>query len=149
MALLVSIVLAVLALAFVLYPLLHRAPNNENEEGKGIRGRDRGGKATPPSPVPTSAVPLAHDSSEGLDSSSDIERASDVEREQAARDALREVELDFQLGNIAEQDYRRLRERYVQRALVALKSRYDREQELDALIEDQLRKLKEQEHDAT
>ncbi len=139
MALLVSIVLAVLALAFVLYPLLHRAPNNENEEGK----------AAPTSPVPTSAVPMAHDSSEGLDSSSDIERASDVEREQAARDALREVELDFQLGNIAEQDYRRLRERYVQRALVALKSRYDREQELDALIEDQLRKLKEQEHDAT
>jgi hypothetical protein len=117
MAILVSIVLAVLALAFVLYPLLHRAPMKNN-----------GGE-------PGETVPI-------------VSTPSDAEREQAARDALREVELDFQLGNIAEQDYRRLRERYVQRALIALKSRYDREQELDTLIEDQLRKLKEQRHDA-
>ena len=65
------------------------------------------------------------------------------EREQAARSALQEVELDHQLGNISEGDYQTLRERYMQRALVALKSRYDREQELDELIEDQLRKMKE------
>lgn len=66
-----------------------------------------------------------------------------AEREQAARNALREVELDYQLGNISDGDYHTLRERYMQRALVALKSRYDREQELDELIEEQLRKMKE------
>jgi len=65
-----------------------------------------------------------------------------AEQEQHARAALQEVELDYQLGNIAESDYRSLRERYMRKALVALKSRY--EQELDAEIEEQLRKLKEQ-----
>ena len=66
-----------------------------------------------------------------------------VECEQAARATLQEVELDFQLGNIAEQDYRHLREQYMRRALVALKSRYDREQELDEIIEEQLCALRE------
>ncbi len=66
-----------------------------------------------------------------------------AEQELAARSALQDVELDHQLGNISESDYQTLRERYMQRALVALKSRYDREQELDELIEDQLRKMKE------
>ena len=66
------------------------------------------------------------------------------ESEQAARSALYEIELDFQLGNISESDYRTLRERYLQRALVALKSRYDREQELDDEIEAQLQKMKDQ-----
>jgi hypothetical protein len=65
------------------------------------------------------------------------------EREQAARSALQEVELDFQLGNIAETDYRALRERYMRRALVSLKSRYEHEQALDDEIEEQLRKMKE------
>jgi hypothetical protein len=115
-AILVTVLLAALALAFVLYPLLRRGPQVEQS---------------------TNAV------------SEQSEAPAGAEREQAARDGLREVELDFQLGNIAEQDYRTLRERYVQRALVALKSRYDREQELDEMIEEQLRKLKEQEQDAT
>jgi cytochrome c-type biogenesis protein CcmI len=72
------------------------------------------------------------------------------ERERAARGALQEVELDHQLGNISDKDYQTLRERYMRSALVALKSRYDREQELDELIEDQLRKMKEghEEHNA-
>jgi hypothetical protein len=70
------------------------------------------------------------------------------EREQAARSALREVELDFQLGNIEETDYRALRERYMKRALVALKARYEREQELDELIEEQLRAMKNPQNDA-
>jgi hypothetical protein len=65
------------------------------------------------------------------------------EREQAARTALQEVELDYQLGNISETDYGSLRERYMRRALVALKSRYDREQEIDEEIEEQLRSMKE------
>lgn len=70
--------------------------------------------------------------------------AGPLEREQAARSALHEVELDFQLGNIEEPDYRDLRERYMKRALAALKARYEREQELDELIEEQLRSMKEQ-----
>ncbi len=84
-----------------------------------------------------------------------------TEREQSARSALQEIELDFQLGNISEEDYNTLRERYMRRALVALKSRHDngqdivtsetyiRDKELDDLIEEQLRKLKEQGTDAT
>ena len=84
-----------------------------------------------------------------------------TEREQSARSALQEIELDYQLGNISEEDYNTLRERYVRRALVALKARqdnkrdgqdtvetpYDRDKELDDLIEEQLRALKEK--DAT
>lgn len=69
------------------------------------------------------------------------------EREQAARAALQEVEFDFQLGNISESDYGTLRERYMRRALVALKARYDREQELDTLIEEQLQEMRDQEKD--
>ena len=75
------------------------------------------------------------------------EGVSTNEREQAARSALQEVELDFQLGNIAETDYRSLRERYMRRALVSLKSRYEHEQTLDDEIEEQLRKMKEQKND--
>ncbi len=83
-----------------------------------------------------------------------------TEREQSARSALQEIELDYQLGNISEEDYNTLRERYVRRALIALKSRHDEEQgavvvetydddkALDDLIEEQLRTLKEQENDA-
>jgi hypothetical protein len=69
------------------------------------------------------------------------------EREQEARTGLHEVELDYQLGNISETDYGTLRERYMRRALVELKSRYEREQELDEVIEGELRKLKEQDRD--
>ena len=70
------------------------------------------------------------------------ENAVPEEREQTARTALQEVELDYQLGNIAESDYRSLRERYMRRALVAMKSRYEREQEIDEEIEDQLRQMR-------
>ena len=66
-----------------------------------------------------------------------------AEREQTARTALQEVELDFQLGNLAETDYRSLRERYMHRALLAMKSRHEREQELDEAIEEQLRRMRE------
>jgi hypothetical protein len=76
------------------------------------------------------------------------EQASPTEREQAARAALHEVELDYQLGNIADTDYGTLRERYMRRALTALKSRYEREQELDEVIEAELRKMKEQDGNA-
>lgn len=70
--------------------------------------------------------------------------SKEQEREQAARSALQEVELDFQLGNIAEPDYQALRERYMRRAMLSLKARYEYEQTLDDEIEEQLRKMKEQ-----
>jgi hypothetical protein len=70
--------------------------------------------------------------------------ASDAaEREQLARQALREVEFDYTLGNLETGDYEALRERYETRALSALKTRYQREQELDALIERQLDTLRQ------
>jgi len=69
---------------------------------------------------------------------------SQNDREQSARSALQEVELDYQLGNLGENDYRSMRTRYLRRAALSLKSRHDREQELDALIEENLRLLKEQ-----
>ena len=66
-----------------------------------------------------------------------------IEHEVTARSAIQEVEFDYQLGNLDEPDYRDLRERYMQRALIALRSRYEREQEIDDEIEEQLRRLKE------
>ena len=69
---------------------------------------------------------------------------SQTDREQNARSALQEVELDYQLGNLGETDYRSMRTRYLRRAALALKSRHEREQEIDALIEEKLRLLKEQ-----
>ena len=68
---------------------------------------------------------------------------SQADREQNARSALQEVELDYQLGNLGESDYRSMRTRYMRRAALAMKSRREREQELDAIIEEKLRLLKE------
>jgi hypothetical protein len=68
-----------------------------------------------------------------------------AERERSARDALREVEFDRRLGNLDDEDYQALRARYEERALIALKARYQREQELDALIERQLDALRQHE----
>jgi hypothetical protein len=69
---------------------------------------------------------------------------SQTEREQSARTAIQEVDLDYQLGNLGESDYRSMRTRYMRRAALAIKSRREREQELDAMIEEKLRLLKEQ-----
>ncbi len=71
------------------------------------------------------------------------------EREKTARTALQEVELDFQLGNLADDDYRSLRTRYMRRAALAIKSRQQREQEFDDMIEEQLRRMKEKNQHAT
>lgn len=68
-----------------------------------------------------------------------------AERERSARDALREVEFDHRLGNLDDADYQALRSRYERRALAALKTRYQREQELDVVIEQQLTALRERE----
>jgi hypothetical protein len=69
------------------------------------------------------------------------------EREQNARQALQEVELDFQLGNLDEKDYRSMRTRYMNRALAEMKARRKREQEIDAQIEQELRALREAEEE--
>ncbi len=67
-----------------------------------------------------------------------------AEAEQSARAALKEVELDYQLGNLARSDYRALRERYTRRAFTAMKFRQQNEDTLDALIEERLQLLKEE-----
>jgi hypothetical protein len=64
------------------------------------------------------------------------------DRERQARQALREVELDYTLGNLESGDYDALRGRYERRALAALRARYQREQELDAQIERDLDALR-------
>lgn len=76
-----------------------------------------------------------------------VQQKEQSEREQNARQALAEVEFDFQLGNLEESDYRSLRTRYMRRALVEMKQRHQRDQEIDDEIEEQLRILKEAAHD--
>jgi hypothetical protein len=73
---------------------------------------------------------------------------SQTEREQNARLALQEVELDYQLGNLGESDYCSMRTRYMRRAALAMKFRKEREQELDMIIEEKLRLLKDVEGQA-
>ncbi|HLJ35177.1 MAG TPA: hypothetical protein VKU38_16105 [Ktedonobacteraceae bacterium] len=124
--------LSLLALAYVLYPLY----------------RSRSAKPAPVSPLSTKD--MQPPTSDG---------------EQAARLSLQEVELDYQLGNIAETDYRSLRERYIRRAILAMKARHDntpdgqleheheeisqngRDAEIDLMIEEQLRKMREKHGD--
>ena len=72
-----------------------------------------------------------------------------AERERDAKAALHDVDFDYQLGNLADDDYRGLRERYVRRALTALKGRYDHEKALDDAIEAQVRALRARDTAAT
>lgn len=69
----------------------------------------------------------------GADALADV-----VERERSAKMALRDVDFDYRLGNLEENDYDALRSRYERRALAALRTRYEREQALDHLIDEQL-----------
>lgn len=131
LSLLIALVLGVSALAFVLYPFYRRTPAKPEKQ-----------KNAALFPQVEERVPETANG-HGNDAGSAARGAVASEGEQAARTALYEIELDYQLGNISESDYRKLRERYLQRALVALKSRYDREQELDDVIEVQLQKMKE------
>jgi hypothetical protein len=73
----------------------------------------------------------------GADSLTDV-----AERERIAKLALRDVSFDHSLGNLDEEDFEALRDRYERRALAALKTRYQFEQELDALIDQQLAALR-------
>ena len=90
--------------------------------------------------------PVYSRTSSGIMRTSRLNVAADsqADREQNARLALQEVELDYQLGNLGDADYRSMRSRYLRRAALAMKSRQEREQELDAMIEERLRLLKEQ-----
>jgi hypothetical protein len=67
------------------------------------------------------------------------------ERESAARQALVDVDFDYRLGNLDDEDYSQLRDRYEESALVALKARYERENALDEVIGRQLAALKAEE----
>jgi hypothetical protein len=132
--LLVALLLGISALAFVLYPLYN---NWSYVKAKSSRAQE----------IPSrNGVLYAGDQT--IDSSS-IANLSD--REQMARAALQEIELDYQLGNLGQADYDSLKERYMRRAILAMKSRQSHEQELDELIEAELRRLKEgkvaEEHD--
>src|SRR5689334_9596158 len=127
MALIIAILLGVAALAFVLYPLYRR-------DGSMPLGASRGEQLKM-----ASVLAGTGDATHVMQTSSEVV----AEQEQSARIALQEVEFDYQLGNIEEPDYQALRGRYMRRALLALKSRYEREQEIDDEIEVQLRKLKE------
>ncbi|HLZ59881.1 MAG TPA: hypothetical protein VKR06_23275 [Ktedonosporobacter sp.] len=169
-ALLMAILLGVVSLAFVLYPLYRPvaksssrgvAPLEEPDMGEPSRSRRatplaraalKDDLTAPGHPCGTGNDPGARRAavnSQVMTRQGPIEESTQLaEREQLARTALQEVELDYQLGNIAEADYRSLRERYMRRALVALKSRYDREQEIDDEIEQELREIKERDINA-
>ena len=126
MAVVVAVLLGAFALAFVLYPLYQKEFPSMNKESPTINRGPTTGR------VEHAASPLPGDIT-----------AQQADREESARAALQEVEFDFQLGNLGEDDYRSLRERYMRRALSALKSRHDRERALDDAIEEQVRKLRE------
>lgn len=68
--------------------------------------------------------------------------AESAEREQTAKQALLDVELDHRLGNLEAGDYTELRARYEERALAAFKARYDAERALDTAIDQQLARLR-------
>jgi hypothetical protein len=157
----IATVLGALALAFVLYPFYvgrDKSRATTGDHGRSGAGRDKSRATTRDRPYLGRSgagrdksgpyAPWTGEGEQGHANGRDSEQAAQEamlsESEQAARSALYEIELDFQLGNISESDYRTMRERYLQRALVALKSRYDREQELDDAIEAQLQKMKDQ-----
>jgi len=113
MAIGLAIILGLIALLFVLYPLLHHLQIDEQN---------------------ALMVSASHEG-DGI--------SSPGETEQAARIALQDVELDYQLGNIEEPDYLALREQHMQHALVALKSRSEHEQKIDQEIEEQVRRMRD------
>jgi len=144
----IAAVLVALALAFVLYPFYvgrdKAGPNDRRAGGDEADPNDSQAGGDGPRATTRDRPYYGRGRADGRESERAEQGAMLSESEQAARSALYEIELDFQLGNISESEYRTLRERYLQRALVALKSRYDREQELDDEIEAQLQKMKDQ-----
>ena len=86
--------------------------------------------------------PLLAASRDGVPDTSATPLTDSAEREQTAKQALLDVELDHRLGNLEAEDYATLRARYEERALAALKARYDAERALDATIDQQLDRLR-------
>ena len=113
MAIGLAIILGLIALLYVLYPLLRHLQMNEQN---------------------AMMVSVSHE---------DDVISSPEENEQDTRIALKDIELDYQLGNIEKPDYLVLREQYMQRALVALKSRSEHEQKIDQEIEEQVRRMRD------
>ncbi len=138
MAIVVAVLLGTFALAFVLYPLYQKEFLSMNKESPTINRDPSINRGPTTRRLGHAASPLPGDIT-----------AQQADREESARAALQEVEFDFQLGNLGEDDYRSLRERYMRRALSALKSRHDRERALDDAIEEQVRKLRENDEDTT
>ncbi len=134
MAIVVAVLLGAFALAFVLYPLYQKEFPSMNKVSPTINRGPSINRGPTTRRLEHAASPLPGDIT-----------AQQADREESARAALQEVEFDFQLGNLGEDDYRSLRERYMRRALSALKSRHDRERALDDAIEEQVRKLRETE----
>lgn len=149
MSIIAAIVLGIVGLSFVLYPLYRAAL---------VKVSPQASLAPPMSSISSASTRVNEQTASN---------ASMIgEREQAARNALQEVELDYQLGNISDDDYNTLRERYVYRALRALKSRYEQDKQqgaghrsdsedepnesmdydssIDEMIEKELQRLREQ-----
>ena len=108
-----AVVLGLVALIFVLSPLLRHLQAGEQDVIMGINPNE------------------------------DDVVSSPEESEQAARVALQDVELDYQLGNIEEPDYLALREQHMRHALVAFKSRSEHKQKIDQEIEAQVRRMRD------
>lgn len=70
--------------------------------------------------------------------------AGSIEAESVAKQALRDIDFDHRLGNLDASDYLALRDRYEERALAAMKARYDQERAGDALIDEQLAVMRSQ-----
>jgi hypothetical protein len=137
-AIVVAVLLGAFALAFVLYPLYQKEIPSMDKESPSINRAPSINRGATARRLEHAASPLPGDIT-----------VQQEDREESARAALQEVEFDFQLGNLGEDDYRSLRERYMRRALSALKSRHDRERALDDAIEEQVRKLREIDEDTT
>lgn len=116
----IAALMGLTALALVVYPLL-------GLDRVGRADQRDGTVAAATSIFAGQASPLADDLSEG---------------ERVARQALLDVDFDYRLGNLDESDYSQLRDRYEERALLGLKARYEREEELDRAILKQLAALK-------
>ncbi len=84
----------------------------------------------------------------GIDPSVDVAAREALarvsEQEVSAKQALRDVDFDRRLGNLDDEDYRELRDRFEESALEAMKSRYSRERELDLAIDRQLQSLSDE-----
>lgn len=64
------------------------------------------------------------------------------EQRATALEALRDLEFEFQLGNLTEEDYQRLRERYSRRAIALLQTVEAADRQLDEEIEEAVQSLR-------